>query len=171
MTRTKEELVTLLEEGNMELFDLIQDLDASQMKVSGVQSFRSIKDILAHITYWNKQGIMWLEFVSKGETPVMPVRGDTLEAFREEMAEINVKVHESNRDRTVDEVLVEYRETFRLVLDEVNRLKQRHLEFVFNIPWAREPVTGRTVVMWRFWHQQNHTKHIVTWLGNQVNTK
>jgi hypothetical protein len=104
-TRTTEELVTLLQEGNKELFDLIEDLDPSQMIASGVQGFRSIKDILAHITYWNKQGIMWLESIYKGETPVMPVKGDTQEAFRGEMAEINVKVHESNRDRTVDEVL------------------------------------------------------------------
>ena len=169
--RTKEELVTLLQEGNKELFGLIKDLDTSQRTTSGVQGFRSIKDILAHLSYWNKQGIMWLESVYKGETPVMPVKGDTQEAFREEMAEINVKVHESNRDRTVDEVLVEYQKTFGLVLDEVNRLEQRHLECVLYIPWAKEPVTGRTIVMWRFWHQQNHTNHIVTWVENQVNTK
>ena len=130
--KTTEELVTLLQDGNKELYNLIQDLDESQMKASGVQGFRSIKDILAHITHWNKQGIMWLKSIHKGETPDMPMTGDTQEAMREEMAEINTKVHESNRDRTVDEVLEEYKETFALVLDEVNRLEKRHLESVFD---------------------------------------
>ncbi len=164
---TTEELVSLLQEGNKELFDLIQDLDASQMKASGVQGYRSIKDILAHITYWNKQGIKWIESVYQGEKPVMLVHGDNLETIKEEMAEINANVHECNRDKTLEDVLDEYNETFERVLDEVKRLETKHFEHGFDFPWVEEPVTGRTIVIWRYWHQQNHTKYIKTWIDNQ----
>ena len=121
---TTEELVSLLNQGNMELFDLIQGLDASQMEAPGVQGFRSVKDILAHITFWNL-------------------------------------------DRPLDDVLEEYKEVFEWLLNKAKRLEREHLEREFDYHWAKAPVSGRTIVMWRYWHQQNHTKHIKTWIENQ----
>ena len=164
---TSDELVSLLQEGNKELFDLIQDLTVSQMVTSGAQGFRSIKDILAHITYWNIQGIKWIESVYMSEKPVMLVQGDNIETVRMEMAEINARVHEKYRGKALEDVLEEYKETFERVLDQVRRLEQKHLEQRFVYPWAKEPVTGHTIVMWRYWHQQNHTKHIKTWIEAQ----
>lgn len=168
--KTKEELLKLLEEGNQELITLVKDLDETQLDTPGVQGFRSIKDILAHLTYWNDHGIEWIKSVYKGETPVMPVNGINLGDIRDELAEINAGVHLRNRDRPVEEVLNEYMETFELVIEHVEKLEKRHLELVFDYPWSREPVTGRTVVMWRYWHQQGHTKHIKTWFGKKCAT-
>lgn len=165
--RTTSELVKLLQDQNTELFEMLKGLDESQMELSGVQGFRSIKDILAHITYWNKQGIMWLESVYDAIKPVMPVSGDTQDDIKEGLAVINAEVHERNRERPVREVIEEYKETFADVIYHVRKLETRHLDMVFDYPWASGPVTGRSVVMWRFWHQQNHTKHIKTWLENQ----
>jgi hypothetical protein len=164
---TTEELVSLLQKGNEELFELIQDLKPSQMTSSGVQGFRSIKDILAHISYWNKQGIKWIDSIYQGNKPVMLVQGDNIETVREEMAEINTRVHECNLDKTLEDVLEEYKKIFEQVLDKVKRLEKEHLEHSFDFPWTKEPVTGHTIVKWRYWHQQNHTKHIKTWIENQ----
>lgn len=145
--KTTGELVKLLQDGNEKLFSLIAGLEESKMEVSEVQGFRSVKDILAHITHWNRHGIEWLKSVYKGETPVMPVKGDNTDDIRKGMAEINVEVHERNRDRPVWDVLGEYRETFALVIEQVKKLEEIHLDRVFDYPWAREPVSGRTVVM------------------------
>jgi hypothetical protein len=165
--KTSEELVWLLQEGDDELFELIGGLDESQLDEAGAQGFRSVKDILAHITHWNQHGIKWIESIYLGEKPVLPVGGDSQEAIREEMAVLNAKVHRVNRDRPVGEVVEEYREVFGLLLDQVGRLEEGHLESVFDYPWASGPVSGRTVVMWRYWHQQNHTKYIQEWINKQ----
>ena len=164
---TKEGIIRLLQEGNDELFELISGLDASKLDEAGAQGFRSVKDILAHISHWNRNGIEWIESVYLGEKPVMPVTGDTQEVFREEMAVINAEVHRVNRDRPVGEVVEEYMEVFEQVLDQIGRLEDEHLDFVFDFPWASGPVSGRTVVMWRYWHQQNHTKYIRAWLESK----
>jgi hypothetical protein len=166
-TKTTRELVELLNDGNHELMVLIKDLDDTQMDTPGVQNIRSIKDILAHLTYWNDHGIEWIKSVYKGKTPVMPVNGINLSDIRDELAEINAEVHQRNRERPVEEVLNEYMKTFELVIEHVEKLEKRHLDMVLDYPWAREPVTGQTVVMWRYWHQQGHTKHIKTWVKKE----
>jgi hypothetical protein len=162
--KTIEEFIEMLQEGNKELFDLLEGIDESQMELPGVQGERSIKLILAHITNWNKHGINWLESVYKGETPVMPVEGDNMDDIRVELAEQNAEVDERARDRPFTEVVKEYKETFAAVIEHVNKLEEKHLESVFDYPWAKDPVTGRTVVLWRYWHQQEHTKAIAEWL-------
>jgi hypothetical protein len=165
LSHTTDELVKILKEGNEELLDLIGSLDEHQMDKVSVHGFRSVKDILAHLTHWNKHGVKWIESVYCGEKPVMPVKGNSQEAIREEMALVNAEVHSINRGRSVSEVLEEYGKTFDQVLDKVSRLEEEHLESLFDYPWANEPVSGRRVVMWRHWHLQNHMKHIKTWLS------
>jgi hypothetical protein len=162
--KTREELIEMLQEGNKELFDLLEGIDESQMEIPGVQGERSIKLLLAHITNWNKHGISWLESVYKGETPVMPVKGEKMDDIRVELAEQNAEVDERTRDRPLKEVVEEYKKTFAAVIEHVNILEEKHLESVFDYLWVKDPVTGRTVVLWRYWHQQEHTKAIAEWL-------
>jgi len=164
-----EELTSLLIKGNNELFEMITPLKESQLEVSGVQGFRSIKDIIAHLTYWNKHGINWIESLNENKKPEMPMNGNNMEEIRKEQVKINENVHQENQHRPVKEILVEYKETFSLLLDSVNRLDEKHLSHVFFYPWSKEPVTGATIVMWRYWHQENHTKYIKTWLENNSN--
>ena len=161
--QTTDELLKRLQEGNDHLFSLITGLEDSELEAAGVEGLWSVKDLLAHITHWNRHGIEWLDSVRRGETPLMPVKGNNMEEIREEMAKINATVHQENRGRPVSEVLEDYRETFAQVIDRVERLDEEHLDRVFDYPWASEAVTGRTVVMWRVWHQESHTKPILTW--------
>lgn len=164
---TKESLINLLQEGDNEFFELIEGLDESELDMAGAQGFRSVKDIIAHITHWNRHGIQWIKSVFHGEKPVMPFKGHTQEATREEMAVLNSEVHRVNQDRPVGEVLKEYREVFEALLEQVQKLEAKHLDLVFDYPWASEPVSGRSIVMWRYWHQQNHEKHIRAWLESR----
>lgn len=157
----------MLQEGYKELFDLIEDLEDSQMEIPGVQGERSIKQLLAHITNWNKHGIDWLESVYKGEKPVMPVKSDTMDEIRVEQAEQNAEVDRIARDRPVKDIVKEYKEAFAMVIECVKMLEKHHLDCVYNYPWSKDPITGRIVVMWRFWHQQEHTKPIAEWLEKQ----
>ena len=162
--KTTEEFVEMLQEGNKELLNLIDGLEESQMEIPGVKGDRSIKQLLAHITYWNKHGITWLASVYKGEKPVMPVKSDNMAERRMEMAKLNAEVDERTLRRSVKEVLEEYKETFAIVIEHVKRLEKKHLDSVFDYLWSKDPVTGRIVVMWRYWHQQEHTKPIIEWL-------
>ena len=164
---TKEGLIDLLKEGDTELFEMINGLDESELDMAGAQGFRSVKDILAHITHWNRHGIDWIESVYRGEKPVMPVEGDTQEVIREEMAVLNAEVHRVNHGRPIGEVVDEYREVFEELLEKVQKLEGSHLDLIFDYPWASGPVSGRTIVMWRYWHQQNHTKHIKAWIESR----
>ena len=166
MSHSVKELTSLLIKGNNELFEMITPLKESQLEVSGVQGFRSIKDIIAHLTYWNKYGIKWIEFLYANKKPEMPVNGNTIEEVRKEQAKINEIVHQRNQNRPAKEIVEEYKETFSLLIDSVNRLDEKHLSQVFFYPWTKKPVTGTAIVMWRYWHQQNHTKYIKTWLEN-----
>jgi hypothetical protein len=94
----------------------------------------------------------------------MPVKSDTMDGIRIEMAKQNAVVDEKALKRPVKEVLEEYKKTFANVLEQVRKLEKEHLDRLFKYPWSKDPVTGRIVVMWRYWHQQEHTKPIIEWL-------
>ena len=161
---TVAQLVQMLQTQNEEFLSLIEEMTSEQMEIAGVQGEWSVKDILAHITYWNKQGIRWIESVRKNETPVMPVDGDPDE-IKVGMARINLDVFNTNRDHPLKKIIKEYNETFNLLLKHVKHLEDQQLESTFEYQWAEKPVTGRTVVKWRYWHQLHHMKHIREWLS------
>ena len=165
--KTVQELVEMLQDGYRELFNLLEGLDESQMEIPMVQGDRSVKQLLAHITNWNKHGINWLESVYQDETPIMPVKSDNMDEIRIELAEQNAEVDARTLNRPVREVVEEYKETFAVVIEHVKKLEEKHLDSVFHYPWSKDPMTGRIVVLWRFWHQREHTKPIAEWLEKQ----
>ncbi|MHA3964117.1 MAG: ClbS/DfsB family four-helix bundle protein [Candidatus Thorarchaeota archaeon SMTZ1-45] len=164
---TTTELIEILLKAHKKLQNLLKGLNESQMEMSGVQGERSIKDLLAHITAWNKHGILWIESVYRGEKPIMLVKGETMDEIKEEMVILNLEIHHQNRDRPLQEVVEECNETFALVIEHVKKLSKKHLDSVFDYAWAQEPITGQTIVLWRHWHLQSHMKHILAWLEKQ----
>lgn len=96
---TKLELLTVIQQGRSDLRRQFETLDQRQMRLlPGPQLGRSVKDLIAHITWWEEFMIFRVSLVLAGDT-VQRVEG--LDA-------INEQVYASNRSMPLNVVLSQF---------------------------------------------------------------
>ena len=158
-------MITQLHADRRQLEELLSTLTPEEMEVDGVQGSRSVKDIIAHITAWERYGIGWIQSLAQGQRPEMPVPETSMDAVRKKMAVLNAEIHKKNERRPLQEVLDESRRSFELLIGEIATLPEASLDAAFDYKWAEKPVTGRHVIAWRYWHYRAHLKHIRDWIS------
>jgi hypothetical protein len=166
-TETKKEMIAQLHADRRQLEEVLSGLTAQEMETEGVQGERSVKDIIAHITAWERYGIGWIQYLAQGKKPEMPVPETSMDLVRRNMAAMNAEIHRKNQNRPLGEVLDESRQSFELLVKEIEALPEESLDVTFNYEWAEEPVSGRRVIAWRYWHYRAHLKHIQDWISRE----
>ena len=164
---TKEEMIAQLHADRRQLEEILSRLTTEEMEIEGVQGERSVKDIIAHITAWERYGIEWIQSVSQGQKPEMPVPETSMDELRKNMAMMNAEIHEKNKNRPLEEILDESRQSFELLVKEIETLSEESLDSIYNYEWAKEPVSGRHVIAWRYWHYRAHLKYIQDWISQR----
>ena len=97
---------------------LWQDLSDEQMtRRPGPQPDWSVKDLIAHITWWEQAAANWVSRALSGE---MLTRTETPD-------EINARVHADNRDLPLDTILAQFDATWRPLEDLLLRLTDEEL--------------------------------------------
>lgn len=163
----KEEMLAQLHADRRQLEEILNSLSFEDMEIQGVQGNRSVKDIIAHITAWESYGIGWIQSLAQGQKPEMPVPETSMNILKQNMAEINAEIHKKNESRPLQDVLEESRHSFDALVREIERLPEERLDETFNYEWSENPVSGRHVIAWRYWHYQSHLKHIQEWISQK----
>lgn len=154
---TKAELARLVEEGRQALDTLIQPHLSGGMHEPVMANGWTLKDIIAHITFWEQRLLHWLLDVQQGVTPERPAPGYT----RDTMGQLNEDVHREQRKRPLENQLREYRASGHAVLSALQSLSEEDL----NRPYFED--TG--VILWRafaantYEHYEEHAEHIREW--------
>ena len=143
---------------------MISQISEDEMTQSIVHGERTPKDILAHIAAWNWNGIEWIKSVGKGEKPLLPIEGHTLEERDSIFARLNEEIHKRDQNKHLKDVLEDYYQSWKTMMNLVETLKQEDLDRTIHLDWAANPIEGWNVVHWRVWHAENHGKHIDAWL-------
>lgn len=158
---TKQELIAQLKNERARIEAILGDLTEEQLEIPGVQGEWSIKDIVAHITIWEQRGIEWIRAVAKGEKPQIPEPGYT---WCDQKA-LNLKTYQEHKERSWQEVLNDFQQSFPLLLDEIEGISPEQLDTRFQGDWTRNQlITGWHIVAWRFWHYRSHRERIEHWL-------
>ncbi|HEV2461645.1 MAG TPA: DinB family protein [Ktedonobacterales bacterium] len=154
---TKAQLLDMIQTARAHWDALLAGIPEAWMTEPGVAGEWSIKDIIAHIAWGERENL--------GVAQSLAVVGSELWRLSED--ERNAAVFEQNRDRELGDVLAESRQTFRLYLDAVAALSEEDL----NDPsqFAEMPEGWRP---WRILfdpgHYQEHADGIRTWLARQA---
>jgi len=74
---SKQEMLDLISSEWEALGAVIDLMDRETMSQAGAESTWSVKDIMAHISAWEKLMIRWLEESLRGETPQRPAPGES----------------------------------------------------------------------------------------------
>ncbi len=136
MPTTKAELLEDIREQRKHLENALKGLTEADMVKSTAPGVWSAKDILAHITVWEKSFLTWYETGLRGEKQVIPdwKKPGIIDG-------INWGIYERNLKRGLTEVLTEFRDSYKHVLDMVEAAPEEVLFTPGKYDW-----TGKTTL-------------------------
>ena len=134
----KSELLDWLQEEYQQWEALLDETGPAHMEQPGVNGDWSMKDIVAHLTGWQPRLITRLQAAQLGESEPPP----PWPAHLQTDDEINARIYESNRGRSVSEVLDESHQIFQQLLavieglpEDVRIEKVQQGERVYHLVW------------------------------------
>ena len=120
---TKIMILAAIESEWRALQEIIYGLTPVQMTQPGVESDWTVKDILAHVSTWEKLMRQWTKEYLQGQVPQRPAPGmdwDDLDA-------LNDQIYQSNKDKPLEEVLDEFHRSYQVSLETVRGLSEADL--------------------------------------------
>ena len=134
---------------------LLAEVDKSRMTEPGLPGGWSVKDVIAHITWYEREMI--------GMLKAMALEGSDLWQFPQD--ERNVPIYEENKDRPLEEILSEAEQVYDQLFEAISSLSDdelvdpSHFRYMPDewIPW--DVMAGNT-----YKHYYQHIPDIREWL-------
>jgi DinB family protein len=124
-------------------------LSDSQMTEPGVTGKWSVKDIIAHVTWWEEEALKHLPVISKGDRPPRySVKYGGIDAF-------NALMTEQKRGLSLSEVLRQQDETHRRLISYLLSSPEEH--------FTRETRFRRRLRLDTYCHYPKHARAILAW--------
>jgi hypothetical protein len=154
---SKVELINAMISARNELDTLVDQIERSTMTLPGASGEWSIKDILAHITSYDRWLGLTLALRSQ-KPPDLWIEDLPLDEF-------NRRVFEENRDKPLDEVLQQSRDVWREILDEIRARPEVDLfteQSVQGVPYRFKPC--ELLKSESYGHYLDHVPDLKAWL-------
>ena len=153
-------LIRRIEESRVEMEELLTQLSETQLTTAGVAGSWSVKDLLSHISYWERDTIDVLRAAARGETPYLTGEEQTDARNAESVAR--------NHDRSVAEVMAEYYHTLDTLIDAVRAFPDADLVEPDRFPWRKGRPLWRLVAGESYEHEREHREQIQMLLKNRT---
>jgi hypothetical protein len=159
-------LVLLEENGRWEV--LLGQIGPSRMDQPGVNGDWSMKDVVAHLTGWNRWLVSRLQAAQRREPEPPP----PWPAHLQTEDEINAWIYASNRRRSVGEVLNEMQQVYQQLLAVIDGLPDEarieRIEPTFYLVWVGDQ---RFLAGEFFDHfRDDHAPDVRAWLAREEKT-
>ena len=157
---TKAKLLELLRTKRAEWDAVIEEVPKDRMTEPGAAGYWSVKDVIAHLTYYERWYANRLHEQLRGET----YTPNELDAMHWE--ERNPIIYEQNRNRTLEDVMAESSQVFQQLVEGV----EAHSEAFLTEPQEFEGAPG-PVFIWMmlrgdiYEHYPQHIPSIKEWLA------
>ena len=124
-------------------------LSDTQLMEPGVMGDWSVKDILAHVTTWEEEGLKYLPLILTGGRPPRYIQSGGIDAF-------NARMTEQKRKLAISEVLNQFDETHRRLIDYIQSVPEEHFQretrFRHRLrldTYSHYPLHARAIQQWR----------------------
>ncbi len=148
----KATLIRNIEESRVEMEELLTQLSEPQLTTTGVAGGWSVKDLLSHISYWERDTVEVLQAAARGETPYL--------TGEEQTDARNAEAVARNRDRSVAEVMAEYYHTLDRLIEAVRAFPDADLFAPDRFPWRNGRPLWRLVAGESYNHEREHREQI-----------
>ncbi len=137
---------------------LLQEIGEGHMTQPGVAGAWSIKDIVAHLTFWRRRTVGRLQAALRHEPTPPPPWPPNLQTDDE----INAWASAADRDRPLADVLGESRDVFEQLVRSLDAFPEEELIDPARFPWLEgQPLTG--AVFFGHFHEE-HEPDMRAWL-------
>lgn len=160
----KSRLLEEMSSGYIALEDILAPLDQAQMTTPGVNGDWSIKDILAHLAAWQNYLLIRLQAAIRNEVPaVQGILSDEDEGNA--VDRLNAGFYEENKSRPLEEVITDFRTTYRHIVEAVQALSNEGLFEPKHFAWMKDNALWELVPGDTYEHYQEHIQSIQEWLN------
>jgi hypothetical protein len=164
---TKAELLENIRDERMQLESALALLSPDQMLKKGAEDEWTIKDVLVHIIVWEKRMVAWMELALAGEIPQ-----EFLDGFDDEdIDRWNAQTYQANRERFLEDVLEDFRNSYSQALNFVETTDETDLVDPKRFPWRNGRPLWMMVAANTWWHYRMHRETIEDWLEKGSNRK
>jgi hypothetical protein len=144
---------------------LLAEFEEAQLVAPVLPDQRSIKDIIAHLTAWQRLTVARLEAGLKDETPAPPPWPQDLDE-EDEVDQINEWIYQTYRSRPLAETLQEWRQVFQRVLDVGEALSEQALTEPGRYSWIWGlPLSA--ILAGSYEHYDEHLTWLREWLAGE----
>lgn len=161
--KNKKELLDQIDSERESLDELLGTIPESKLSTPGVEAEWSIKDILAHIVYWETLMVGWLDETLKGLEPQMLPPGKTWD----DLDEINQDAFLENQDRVLEDVIKSFHDHYPQAFKSVEAMPEDALMDPEKYAWRRGTPLWEMVVANTSWHYREHHKAIAEWINER----
>ncbi len=158
----KQELLDTLRTEHAEWDALLNQVGANRMELRGVNGDWSVKDIVAHVTAWERRPVAWLDAIRAGTWPQPPEWALNLSED-----EINAWIFALNRGRLLQDVLAESREVFKQLMRALENVSESDLTALNRFEWLGGNSLLTSIASDSYEHYLGHGQTIRAWLAQR----
>src|SRR5262245_35619380 len=142
---------------------LLAQLSVGQMNLPGAVGVWSVKDVLAHIAFWERYMIGILRAIARGETPELEADDETEQRNASVLAQYYL--------RPLSTVVADWHAAREELLDELEGLSTADLHDPDRFPWNEgRPLISR-IIGNAYEHEQEHIDQIRAWMQRTIFTE
>jgi hypothetical protein len=157
----KQALLDVIQGERSKLMTLLAGLSQEQKEIKGVESDWSIKDIMAHISAWERLAQDRIHAALTEEDLKIPVieGDDFVDVF-------NAQVYEREKEAPLSEVEAEFVESYDTFLNTIKSLDEAFLYEKLPFDWAGDLTAQVLISANTHWHYTEHGVSIQEWLSS-----
>jgi hypothetical protein len=153
---TKQELLENVRKGSETFIKSFEGLGPDALLETGVVEDWSIKDLIAHVSFWKAELIQVLFNAKMGTTPPFLSQPRDIDAM-------NAKFHKESQARTADQTLADYHGVSKQLLRRIEDFSEKDFGDPDRFPWLRNEPLEQWVAVDSYEHEEEHSAQIVTW--------
>jgi uncharacterized protein (TIGR03083 family) len=150
------ELSALIRATSTRLELLLAQLSVAEMNLPGAVGVWSVKDVLAHLAFWNRYAINLLHSIARGETPELGADDET--------ERNNASVVAQYYQRPLAAVIADWQQAREELLDALEDLDDLDLNDPDRFPWSEGRSLLDRIAGNSFDHEQEHIEQIREWM-------
>jgi hypothetical protein len=132
----KSELLAEMEQEWANIERICAGLSEAEMITPGVEGEWSVKDILCHLSAWEKYLLDRLGMVMTGQPPMYPIMTSWDDVHR-----FNAQVYAENKDRPLTSVIIEFRNLYQGVVTVVEALSDQQFTQPYTYDFPNDALT------------------------------
>src|SRR5689334_18871852 len=138
---------------------LLAQLSVAEINRPGAVGVWSVKDVLAHIAFWERYAISTIQASARGQAPEIGVDDET--------ERINASVVAQYYQRSLASLIADWQQAREDLLDAIEDLDDADLNDPDRFPWSEgrsllDRISGNS-----FGHEQEHIEQIQAWMGER----